>query len=361
MSQKAGQNKAVNHVLATASPEYQQKAALYDFLVENLMRDPRVAFDQTTVDRLGRASALVRAESTALFEPRLNTVMQLFKDTPNLEGASLQQALAAATSPINTQNSQFRLQKGWHGGEVHHNVGAAGIAAQTSALPYQQWGTALNAAGQQIPITSQAFNGTRTLSGPGHNIAHYDPIAGIFNKGDGVGKFGLILPNGNPEDMAAEILDAAESMRTISQLGAEADDKIFSHELAARLSEVAGREIMPRELNSTLVSPFGNGISEAGFTYALSTPEMVRDATIAAFGAEGTEGASAYMTEASRGKAMASAMDLNKRRNAKARASRAAAKSGESTPPKSTPMAPRPDADQMADQLGVKRYKARFI
>ena len=45
---------------------------------------------------------------------------------------------------------------------------------------------------------------------------------------------------------------------------------------------------------------------------------MVKDATIAAYGDEGAKVASGYLSRASRGQAKASAMELNKRRNAKA-------------------------------------------
>ena len=363
MSQKAGQNKAVNHVLRTASPEYQQKAALYDFLVDELLRDPRVQADRAAVDRLGRASALVRAESTALFEPKLNRVLELYRQSPSLDGVSLKEALSAAAGPINTQESQFRLVRGWHGADIHHNVGIGGIASQTSALPYQQWGTALQSAAGQIPITTQVYNGASPRSTPGHFISHYDPVAGQFYKGEGAGKFGLILPNGNPDDMVAEIVDAARSMDIVSQLGAQADDTAFLPELAARLSEVAGREVTPRELTSSLVSPHGRGASEAAISYSYSTPDLVKAAEIAAYGDEGAKGASGFLSKASRGQAMASAMDLNKRRNAKARATRKLQKMGLPTPSetKADPIAPRPDAQQMADQLGVKRYKSRFI
>ena len=363
MSQKAGQNKAVNHVLRAASPEYQQKAALYDFLVDELLRDPRVQGDRATLDRLGRASALVRAESTALFEPKLNRVLELYKQSPSLEGVSLKDALSAAAGPINTQESQFRLVRGWHGADIHHNVGIGGIAHQTSALPYQQWGTSLQSAAEQIPITTQVYNGAGPRSTQGHFISHYDPIAGQFYKGEGAGSFNLILPNGNPDDMVAEIVDAAESMRIISQLGGTADDKVFLPELAARLSEVAGRDIAPRELTSSLVSPYGRGASEAAVSYSFSNPDLVKAAEVAAYGDEGAKGASGYLSRASKGEAMASAMDLSKRKNAKARATRKLQKMGLPTPSetKADPIAPRPDAQQMANQLGVKRYKSRFI
>ena len=363
MSQKAGQNKAVNHVLRTASPDYQQKAAVYDFLIDELLRDPRVQADRSIVDRLGRASALVRAESTALFEPKLNRVLELYKQSPSLDGISLKEAISAAVGPINTQESQFRLVRGWHGADIHHNVGIGGIAHQTSALPYSQWGTALQKAAEQQPITTQVYNGASPRSGPGHFISHYDPVAGQFYKGEGAGSFDLILPNGNPDDMAAEIVDAARSMDMVSQLGAKADQAEFIPELAKEISEVAGREVQPSELTSSLVSPFGKGASEASLAYSLTTPEMVDIVTTKAYGAPGAEGALNFMQEQSDNKAMSSKDELTARKNAKARATRKLQKMGLPTPSetKADPIAPRPDATQMADQLGVKRYKARFI
>lgn len=363
MSQKAGQNKAVNHVLRVASPEYQQKAALYDFLVDELLRDPRVQADRPTIDRLGRASALVRAESTSLFEPKLNKVLELYKQSPSLDGISLREALSAAAGPINTTESQFRLVRGWHGADIHHNVGVGAIAHQTSALPYSQWGNSLQSAADVIPITSQVFNGASPRSGPGHFISHYDPIVGQFYKGEGAGSFPLILPNGNPDDMAAEIADAARSMDLISTLGSQADDKVFLPELAARLSDIADRYVDPQELSSPTVSTYGRGASEANVAYQLSTPEMVRKAEIAAYGDEGAKGAMQYIRGQGGDKAMASESELSNRRNAKARASRKLQKMGLPTPSetKADPIAPRPDAQQMADQLGVKRNQARFL
>ena len=363
-ARRAGQNKAVNHVLITASPEYQQKVFLFDNLVDALGKDPRVGLNQTAMDRLGRSKALVNAESTALFDPRLNAIAEFYKKYPDLEGAPLKDALKLATSPILTQDSQFRLVRGWHGGEVHHNVGVGGISQQTSALPYQQWGTALQGAGSQIPITTQVFNGTGNRSGPGHNLSHLDLVSGLFNKGEGAGSFPLILPGGTHEDQVAEIVDAAKSMNVISQLGAAADDRLFVPVLADLMSQKSGRKVDPSELSSTYVSPLGRGASEASIAYDLSTPEMVAEATKEAFGTDhAVEGATKYLNTHSAVSPLASVDELKARKNAKARAARKAKKMGLPTPSetKQSPITIRPDHGEMANLLGVNTRKHIFV
>ena len=359
----AGQNNAANYALISANPEYQQRVFLYDNLASALAKDFRTGLDKKFMKNLSRAKNLVNAESTALFDPKLMQLQEFYKQYPNLEGAPLDTAKKLALSPIGVQDSQFRQVRGWNGAEVHHNVGVAGIADQTSWLPYDQWGFALQNAGKIVPITTQVFNGTGNRSGPGHNLSHLDLFSGQFYKGGDVGAFAKIVPDETSESQVAQVLDAAKSMQLISRIGGVADEQLFLPILAEKMSEKAGRRINPSELSSSLVSPYGQGASEAAIAYSYSDEKMVAEATREAYGSDNAvEGAANYLNSTARYPILATAEELKERKNAKARSERKRRKMGLPLQTENTQsIIVRPDHMIMANKLGINTDKVRFI
>ncbi len=277
----AGRNKAVKHPLITNDPEYQNRVMLYNVLANKIMSDPR-SLDPRLRGQISRANNLVNAESTALFDPNLKKVEQLFKENPNLEGVPFDTVKGLVRSPLNRAAAEMDMLRGWHKGEVHHGVPVGGTTAITSELPYENWGDLLYNSAREMPITSQAYNGLIALSSPAHNLAHFDPISRQFFKGEGAHSANIILPGTSNADALYELIDQLTPHHRMSKF-AEEIDRPFKQQLALMLND-KGLSVKAKDLTSTQYNPTGRGASIAEHLYHRTSPSMNNAATRSVYG-----------------------------------------------------------------------------
>ena len=205
--------------MITGDSAYLQLAALYDAVAQTIASDPRIYDDSRARGLVNRASNLLRSESTQLFRPQLDLLNAVVQADPTFKNTDFDVMKSLILAPINKQNSQFDLIGGWYDADVHHGVPAGAVAKQLSMLPYKEWGQVLGRAGEQVPITSQAYNGVAPTSRPGHNLAHFDPIGRQFYKGEGASGVEMISPGTNLEDAIHMLVDSAKAQKLISDMG----------------------------------------------------------------------------------------------------------------------------------------------
>ena len=347
-------NKAINHKLITNDPDYQSKAMLYNVLASKLMSDGRSLNPRIRQD-ISRANNLLNAESTALFEPVLNKVQQLYKENPELKDVPFETALSLVRGPLNKTASEMSMIRGWHGGEIHHGVPAGSVAAITANQSYENWGDTLYGAGRELPITSQAYSGLLPLSAPAHNLAHFDPINRQFFKGEGAHGAHIILPGTSNADAIHSLVDQVTPQLRMSRFAGQVDEP-FLKELAYILSSDGPHRVTAKDLTSTMYHPTGRGSTVAAWHNKLTNPSHVNAATNAAYGTTNAVEAAANVIGTDQIRSSREAMDA---RNAAARKERELSKQGLQGRDKSglATVVSRPGTEEAMARLGLEYVK----
>lgn len=356
MARKYVGNKAVNHGLITNDRDYQNMVMLYNVLANKVNSDPRSLLKNRR-EAISRANNLVNAETTSLFTPNLQKVEQLYKDSPTLEGVSYDQAKSLVLSPRNKSDGEMKLIRGWHKGEVHHNVPVGAVSAITSNQPYEDWGDTLYNAGREMPITSGAYNGLVTLSAPGHNVAHFDPIRGQFFKGEGAQGANIILPGTSKDDAIYSLVDQLTPHLNMSKFAKEVDEP-FMNELVELINNEHSLNITAKDLTSSMYTPTGENATVAQHLYKKTSPSMLNAATNKAYGTTNAVEAATKIVGADQIRTEREAKDARNEARRKARAY------GES---KSNPLPPvivRPGTSERLQAVGLNPEaiaRTRFI
>lgn len=291
----AGQNKLVQRELVTKKSAYQQCVAIYDVLADIVRRDPRMLGDSKSRQAISRSQNLLHGESTDIFRNGLQDLERYVASNPNpseMDYKTVVNLLCRPNSIFKGESDQIR---GWHGGEVHHMVPAAGIATMTSTLPYKRWGNTIYETAQTVPLTSSAFNGVENRSGPGHNLSHLDVLGRQFYKGDAPGS--IIANDSLDEDAIHQLTDFATASHMISKIGGAVDSEVFLPQLAEAVSQRVGRCVDPAEFSSTKYSSEGRGRTEAAHLRGFTDADLVTKVTEESYGGVDTDGAEEFLNQ----------------------------------------------------------------
>ena len=345
MSRKFAGDKAVKHALITNNPDYQNQVMLYNVLSNVIMRDPR-SLDPRVRAGISRASNLVNAESTALFQPIMQKAEELFQNDPTLSRTSFKEVQKLLNAPINKTDSEMSLIRGWKNADVHHGVSVGSVSNILSAIPYENWGDVLYEAGRKLPITSQAYSGLMALSKAAHNAAHYDPITQQFYKGEGTRNAQIVLPGTTQDDAVYQTIDQLRPQLLMSGYAREKDIR-FLNELAMRLNDDTGLNISTKDLTSSMYEPTRRGATRAQYLNSYSDPSRLNAATRAAYNTtNAVEGAINLIGKEN----VRSAREAKDARNAAARKQRATGVSNAVTMPT---VVNRPGTNEKLSQLGL--------
>ncbi len=304
---------------------------------------------------VSRVMSLVNAEPTDLYHKDAMALMRMHDKNPNFEGVPYQTLLNAVLQPLNTTQAQMKLRRGFADGELHHNVGVAGVDRFTQNLDFGTHGEVITRTALESPYSSTS-GGYITASDVGHNIAHYDPVSRQFFKG-------ADAKNAEPIDMDVSAEEAQKVLsryinnaKEVSARGIAADSAQFYPVLAEKMSQQAGVKIAPEELDSAFqsVGTRSNRPTDAGSIKKHSNSKMVKEAMVEAYGSDvGSIGAANWMKQNGHGDLLATAEELNQITKDRAKEARLRKKAGTKVEPASSPVILRPGIQEVLASSGV--------